>query len=78
MGMGLLRKVHASRARRVRAAHDPLGRRRIKRHAANYARNIFIHADNGSHSYLTLTRARANPQMRPPIAKVLPRESSAA
>jgi len=33
MGMGLLRKVLASRARRVCAADDPLGRRRIKRQA---------------------------------------------
>jgi len=33
MGMGLLRAVPASRTRRVRAAHDPLGLRRIKRQA---------------------------------------------
>jgi hypothetical protein len=33
MDVGLLRQVLASRARSVRAAHDPMGRRRIKRQA---------------------------------------------
>jgi hypothetical protein len=33
MDLGLLRAMLASRARRVRAANDPVGRRRIKRQA---------------------------------------------
>jgi hypothetical protein len=33
MDVGLLRAVSASRARRFRAAHDPLGCQRIKRQA---------------------------------------------
>jgi len=51
---------------------------RCRHCSSDKASPLFNHTDNGSLSYLTLTCARANPQMRPPIAKVLPRESGAA
>lgn len=47
-------------------------RRKLRNHRAE------ARSSNGSLFCLTLTYASANPEMRPPIAKVLPRESGAA